>query len=158
PGALTPEQLRLGRRLVDVHDGYRQQLRQVRDAVEQVASDTAGGRLAVRQNNWTLGAFCATFRRLLTVHHEVEHEVTFPALAAEDPALDQVIKKLEQEHEVIEELLARLDAACAEMIANPARLDRVHAGVERLSRALTSHFAYEEEELAEQVGRLEIRL
>jgi hypothetical protein len=34
----------------------------------------------------------------------------------------------------------------------------VRAGVERLSRALSSHFAYEEEELAEPAGRLEIRL
>lgn len=158
PGALTQEQLRFGRRLADVHDGYREQLRQVRDAVEEVASDTAGGRLAARQNHWTLGTFCATFRRLLAVHHEVEHETTFPALAAEDPSLEPVIKKLEQEHEVIAELLARLDAACAEMIANPARIDRVRTGVERLSRALSSHFAYEEEALAEPVGRLEIRL
>lgn len=163
PAALTADQARLGRRLVDVHDGYRAQLRQVRDAVEQVAAETAaprqdGDRLALRQNHWTLGVFCATFRRLLTVHHDVEHGSTFPALTERDPALEPVVKKLEQEHEVIAELLDRLDRACAEMIADPARIDRVRAGVERLSQALASHFAYEEAELAEPVGRLEIRL
>ncbi|MEU5864193.1 LLM class flavin-dependent oxidoreductase [Nonomuraea sp. NPDC047529] len=163
PGPLPPGQARPCRRLVDVHDGYRAQLRQVRDAVEQVAAETAaphpdGGRLAVRQNHWTLGVFCATFRRLLTVHHEIENDRTFPALTEHDPALESVVKKLEQEHEVIAELLARLDRACAELIADPARIDRVRAGVERLSQALASHFAYEEEELAEAVGRLEIGL
>ncbi|RSN10684.1 5,10-methylene tetrahydromethanopterin reductase [Nonomuraea sp. WAC 01424] len=161
PGALTSGQARPGRRLVDVHDGYRTQLRQVRDAVEQVAAETAdrhGDRLAVRQNHWTLGVFCATFRRLLTVHFEVEDGRTFPALTERDPALEPVVKKLEQEHEVIAELLARLDEACARMIADPAAIDRVRTGLERLSQAMSSHFAYEEEELAGPIGRLEIHL
>ncbi|NRQ39822.1 LLM class flavin-dependent oxidoreductase [Nonomuraea sp. NN258] len=166
PGMLTPAQRAQGRHLVDVHDGYRQELRQVRDAVDQVAAgalDAAAlrsliNRLSMRQNHWTLGAFCATFCRLVTVHHTIEDDSLFPALAGRDAALVPVIKRLEREHEIIAGLLTRLDEACVELIENPARLDRVRARVEKLGAVLSSHFAYEEEELVEPIGRLGIRV
>ncbi|MFG1706769.1 LLM class flavin-dependent oxidoreductase [Nonomuraea sp. M3C6] len=161
PAALTPEQRRLGRHLVEVHDGYRRELRQVQDAVDQVATGaprSALDRLSVRQNHWTLGGFCATFCRLLTVHHTVQDESLFPAILERDSTLAPVIKKLEQEHEVIAELLARLDDACVELLANPAGIDQVRAGAERLAAVLSSHFAYEEEELVEPIGRLDVQV
>ncbi|MEV4468404.1 LLM class flavin-dependent oxidoreductase [Nonomuraea sp. NPDC049504] len=166
PAALTPEQLRLGRHLVQVHDGYRQELRQVQDAVEQVAAghaDTGAlrsaiNRLSVRQNHWTLGTFCATFNRLLTVHHTIEDESMFPAVLERDSTLAPVVKKLEQEHEVIAELLDRLDAACVALLADQAAIEQVRAEVDRLVRVLSSHFAYEEEELVEPIARLGIRI
>ncbi|MFC5829277.1 LLM class flavin-dependent oxidoreductase [Nonomuraea insulae] len=166
PAALTPEQRRLGRHLVQVHDGYRQELRQVQDAVEQVAAGRldAGelrstiNRLTMRQNHWTLGTFCATFCRLLTVHHTIEDESMFPAILERDSTLAPVIKKLEQEHEVIAELLTRLDEACVELLRDPAGIDRVRGRADRLSEVLSSHFAYEEEELVEPIARLGIRL
>ncbi|MEV4563593.1 LLM class flavin-dependent oxidoreductase [Nonomuraea sp. NPDC049419] len=166
PAALTPAQLRLGRHLVQVHDGYRQELRQVQDAVEQVAAGHAGtgalrsaiNRLSVRQNHWTLGTFCATFNRLLTVHHTIEDESMFPAVLERDSTLAPVVKKLEQEHEVIAELLDRLDAACVALLADQAAIEQVRAEVDRLVRVLSSHFAYEEEELVEPIARLGIRI
>ncbi|MEO3869243.1 LLM class flavin-dependent oxidoreductase [Nonomuraea sp. B12E4] len=174
PSTLTPEQQRYALRLVAVHDGYRQEMRQVQDAIDQVAADAAAGRaphtaagrvapgaghspagrLATRQNHWTLGTLCATFRRLLTVHHTAQDESVFPALLEHDPALAPVIKKLQQEHELIAELLARLDGACVALLSDPAGIDRVRAGAERLATVLSSHFAYEEEELVEPLGRL----
>ncbi|NUR91267.1 MAG: LLM class flavin-dependent oxidoreductase [Nonomuraea sp.] len=163
---LSPAQRQLGQHLVDVHDGYRQEMRQVRDAVDQVAAGAldAGAlrslinELTMRQNYWTLGTFCATFCRLVTVHHTIEDEAMFPAIVERDPELGPVVKKLEQEHEVIAELLTRLDAACVDLIGNPAHLDRVRAQVDRLAEALSSHFGYEEEELVEPIGRLDIRI
>ncbi|MEV5328696.1 LLM class flavin-dependent oxidoreductase [Nonomuraea sp. NPDC052634] len=166
PAALTPEQLRMGRHLVQVHNGYRQELRQVQDAVEQVAAGqgdagalrSAINRLSVRQNHWTLGTFCATFNRLLTVHHTIEDESMFPAILERDSTLAPVIKKLEQEHEVIAEMLGELDAACVALLADPAAIEQVRAGVDRLVQVLSSHFAYEEEELVEPIARLGIRI
>ncbi|HEX4813810.1 MAG TPA: LLM class flavin-dependent oxidoreductase [Nonomuraea sp.] len=159
PETLTPRQRRLGRHLVDVHDGYRAQMRQVLDAIEEVAAaGPEADRLSGRQNRWTLGAYCATFRRLLTVHHTMEDEVLLPALLGHDSTLAPVVKKLEQEHEVIADLLVRLDEACADLLANPARIGRVRARADRLAAMLASHFAYEEEELAEPIGRLGMRL
>ncbi|MFI7698710.1 LLM class flavin-dependent oxidoreductase [Nonomuraea sp. NPDC049480] len=159
PAALTPEQRRLGRHLVEVHDGYRHEMRQVQDAIEQVAELRESiDRLSARQNQWTLGTYCATFCRLLTVHHTTEDEAMFPAVLEADPTLAPVIKKLEQEHEVIAELLARLDEACVRLLRDPAGIELVRARADRLAAVLASHFAYEEEELVEPIGRLGVRV
>jgi hemerythrin-like domain-containing protein len=64
----------------------------------------------------------------MSVHHQIEDEVLFPAVTEGDPALEPVVKKLEQEHEVIADLLCDLDEACVELLGNPARIDRVCQG------------------------------
>ena len=59
----TPEEQAAGRHLVDVHDGLRAELTQLRDLVEQVAAGTLEAGVArsfintmtLRQNDWTLG-------------------------------------------------------------------------------------------------------
>jgi hypothetical protein len=61
--------------LVQIHDHLRAELQQVRDVVEQVAEgrgDRAAARslvnrMTLRQNYWSLGAFCAAYCRVLTV-------------------------------------------------------------------------------------------
>ncbi|MEV6151736.1 hemerythrin domain-containing protein [Nonomuraea sp. NPDC052129] len=166
PEALTPGQRQLGRHLIDVHNGYRQEMRQVLDALDQVAAgalDAAALRsvinqLTMRQNYWTLGAFCATFCRLVTVHHTIEDEAMYPAILERDGSLGPVIEKLKEEHEVIAGLLTRLDQACVDLVAGDTGLDRVRAEAEQLAAVLSSHFTYEEEELVEPIGRLDIRV
>ncbi|WP_327091219.1 hemerythrin domain-containing protein [Nonomuraea sp. NBC_01738] len=69
-----------------------------------------------------------------------------------------MIRKLEQEHEVIAAVLTRLDTAAVEMIEEPARLDGVRKVAEELAQVLGSHFAYEEEELVEPIGRLNVQV
>lgn len=71
-----------------VHDHFRQQLSQLRDAVDEVARGGQGisrarsalSGLAQRQNHWTLGAFCASYCRAMTGHHIHEDEDTFVKL------------------------------------------------------------------------------
>jgi alkanesulfonate monooxygenase SsuD/methylene tetrahydromethanopterin reductase-like flavin-dependent oxidoreductase (luciferase family)/hemerythrin-like domain-containing protein len=162
--ALTPAQQANGRRLVLIHDHLRQELAQIRDALEQVAagrSDPAALRslinqLTMRQNYWTLGTFCASYCRLLTTHHTIEDEHMFPMLAAAQKSLAPVVERLEQEHEVIADVLTRLDAALVAMIEDPERLDGVREQVDLLSDVLLSHLDYEEEELVEPIARLEL--
>ncbi|NUW44114.1 hemerythrin domain-containing protein [Nonomuraea rhodomycinica] len=166
PAELTPEERRLGQHLAAVHDGYRHEMRQVVTAVEQVAAGTLDpealrsqiNRLTMRQNHWTLGAFCASFCRLVTIHHTIEDENLFPAIAERDPALAPVVAKLTQEHEVIAGLLTALDEACVRLVAGSAEVDEVRARAVRLAEVLSSHFAYEEEELAGPIGRLRIQI
>ncbi|MCW2757687.1 MAG: Luciferase-like monooxygenase, partial [Nocardioidaceae bacterium] len=63
-----------GQHLVEIHAHLRGELDQVRDLVEQVAAgrlSVGGARCAVndmslRQNDWTLGAYCASYCRVLT--------------------------------------------------------------------------------------------
>ena len=90
-----------GQHLVDVHDHLRSELATILDLVEQVAAgvmDPGGARSAIhqmtlRQNNWTLGAFCESYCRLVTTHHTLEDISLFPQLRRTDglaPVVDRV--------------------------------------------------------------------
>ena len=148
--------------LVSVHAHLRSELEQIRDVIAEVATgriaaDTARSLIndmSMRQNYWSLGAFCATFCRVLTVHHTIEDVSVFPSLKTRDPELGPVIDRLVEEHEVVAEVLTRLDLALVAMVGHPESLSAVKAEVDRLSEVLLSHLAYEEEELIGPINRL----
>jgi hypothetical protein len=150
-----------GRQLIMVHGHLRDELRRVRDAVEEVSAGrmTAAdarelvNQLTMRQNYWTLGSFCAAYCRVVTMHHSIEDRMVFPNLAARDPLLGPVVHKLEQEHEVIADVLTALDASLTALMSDDSRLPDVRKHVHLLDRLLTSHLDYEEEQLVEPLGR-----
>ncbi|MEE3921763.1 hemerythrin domain-containing protein [Micromonospora sp. BRA006-A] len=82
-----------GQHLVDVHDHLRQELAQVRDLLEQVKQGSVSpGRaraalneMTMRQNNWTLGAYCAAYCTMVTQHHGPEDASIFPHLRRPRP-------------------------------------------------------------------------
>ena len=43
--------------------------------------------MTMRQNDWTLGAYCASYCRVVTGHHSLEDAEVFPHLGARTPAL-----------------------------------------------------------------------
>jgi len=151
--------------LVQVHDHLRSELEQLRGVVEQVATGhkTPGlarsliNRMAMRQNYWSLGAFCATYCRVVTMHHSIEDSTMFVSLKSSDRDLGPVIERLSEEHEVVAGILTRLDAALVAMVKDPDQLGVVRSEVERLSDVLLSHLDYEEQELLGPIRRLGIR-
>ncbi|HEY1275978.1 MAG TPA: LLM class flavin-dependent oxidoreductase [Thermoleophilaceae bacterium] len=158
----TPDQQAAGRHLIDVHDALRAELNRLRDLIEQVARGTADpaaarsfiNRMAIRQNNWTLGVFCESYCHVVANHHTLEDRSVFPHLRRSDPELAAVLDRLHEEHEVIAELLERVDGALVELVT-PDRdgIDGVRATVDLLTDALLSHFSYEERELVEPLAR-----
>ncbi|SDY99582.1 Hemerythrin HHE cation binding domain-containing protein [Micromonospora pattaloongensis] len=150
--------------LVYFHNNLRSELEQLGGVIEQVASghsDPAAARslinrMSMRQNYWSLGAFCAAYCRVVTVHHTIEDQRMFPDLRDGDPELGPVLDRLGEEHEVIAAVLTRLDEALVAMIDDPDRLTAVRAEFDRLSEMLLSHLDYEEEELLEPIARLGI--
>jgi iron-sulfur cluster repair protein YtfE (RIC family) len=159
----SPRQQAAGQHLIDVHDALRGELDQLRDLVEQVSSGQAGAddvrsfinRMTIRQNNWTLGVYCASYCRAVAGHHSLEDQSVFPHLRRADTALEPVIDRLAEEHEVITELLDRIDAALVALVSSAEDgLDQVRAAVDLLSDALLSHLSYEERELVEPLARL----
>jgi iron-sulfur cluster repair protein YtfE (RIC family) len=152
PGAGNPA---VGRHLVDVHDHLRAELARVRDVVEQVrrgrldagAARDAIAEMTLRQNDWTLGAYCASYCRLLTQHHGLEDASVFPHLREADPRLGPVLDRLEQEHDVIHAVLEGLDYALVEYVRDPTNAAALDEAVQLLSDTLLSHLAYEEREL-----------
>ena len=159
----TDEQQAAGRHLIDVHDGLRSELARLRDMIEQVAAghrDPAAvrsfiNRMTIRQNGWTLGAFCASYCRVVAGHHTLEDRSIFPHLRARDAGLAPVIDRLEEEHEAIAELLERVDRTLVALVADGRDgMDEVRAVMDLFGDALLSHLSYEERELVEPLARL----
>ncbi len=151
----------VGQHLVDVHDHLRQELGQVRDLVRQVrdGSRTAGqarsalNEMTMRQNNWTLGAYCAAYCGLVTQHHGLEDQAIFPHLRRSDPGLAPVIDRLGQEHVIIHDVIEDVDRALVRLVREPGSLSELEEAVDRLTDTLHSHLAYEEDQLVGPLAR-----
>jgi len=156
----TPDQQAAGRHLIDVHDGLRAELDRLRQMVTQLAAGSVDpttvrsflNRMTIRQNNWTLGVYCMSYCRVVTGHHTLEDQSVFPHLRSRDPGLTAVIDRLQEEHEVIADLLERIDAAIVGLVSSEG-IEDVQASVDALTDAMVSHLSYEERELVEPLAR-----
>jgi hemerythrin-like domain-containing protein len=152
--------------LLAVHQHLRQELDQLREVLAQVArghTSAAGARshlhqMTLRQNDWTFGAFCAAYCRVVTVHHAIEDAHMFRDLRLADPSLGTVLDRLSAEHEVIAGLITEVDAALVAMIEDEGRLADAERAVDRLAGALLPHLRVEEDQLLGPVGQLGIRI
>jgi hypothetical protein len=153
--------------LVAVHHHLRQEMQQVLDVVGQLAAGAADpaatrslvNRMTMRQNYWSVGAFCAAYCRVLTMHHAIEDQSMFADLHRRDTSLAPVLDRLSEEHEVIADLLDRLDRSLVALVGPTPSADdaaRATAAVEELADTLLSHLTYEEEELVGPLMRLGI--
>jgi alkanesulfonate monooxygenase SsuD/methylene tetrahydromethanopterin reductase-like flavin-dependent oxidoreductase (luciferase family) len=141
--------------LIDVHDALRSELTRLRDIVEQVrdgrtsvgSARSAINRMTLRQNNWTLGAYCEQYCRFVTGHHTLEDVSVFPHLRRVEGAAP-VLDRLHEEHEVIADLLDHLDRALVALVADEAAgADQLQDVLDLVTDALLSHLSYEEREL-----------
>ena len=114
--------------------------------------------MTLRQNYWTLGAFCAAYCRVVSVHHAIEDQSLFPDLKAADQSLAPILARLQHEHEGIAEVLGEIDAALVAMVESEERLDETQTAVAHLSDSLLAHLRYEEDSLLGPIGRLAIRI
>ena len=151
-----------GKQLIEVHDLLRSELSELRDVLRQVRDGAmrAGdarevlNEMALRQNDWTLGAFCARYCGVVTQHHGVEDASMFPHLARREPQLKPVIDRLTEEHLVIHDAIQEVDRALTEHMTKPENHDAIQSAIDYLTDALLSHLAYEEQELVEPLARL----
>jgi hemerythrin-like domain-containing protein len=147
-----------------VHEHLRRELAQIREAAAEVAAgrmEPAQARsliyeMTMRQNYWTLGAFCAQYCRVVSIHHTIEDQHMVPGLGAAEPSLGPVLERLHAEHEVIAAQLDRFDQALVGMMSDPEQVRDVRRVADDLGDMLLSHLAYEEDELLGPLGRLEI--
>jgi iron-sulfur cluster repair protein YtfE (RIC family) len=162
PGrAYTAKQRASAQSLIDVHNHLRQELAQIRDLIEQTAAgtmDVAEARseintMTMRQNNWTVGAYCESYCRLVTIHHTIEDQSLFPHLRRSDPRLAPVIDRLVEEHHAIHKILDGVDQALVGLVGRPERIDDLQAAVDLLTDSLLSHLSYEERQLVEPLAR-----
>jgi hemerythrin-like domain-containing protein len=162
--AYPPEQLVVAEHLVEVHDMLRGELARLRDMLEQVRrgslsvgdARTQLQTMTMRQNNWALGAYCASYCRMVNGHHGLEDAAIFPHLRRVEPRVGPVVDRLAAEHLVIHGLLEEVDRAMVEVVgAEEAaeRLDGLGSAIQRLADSLLGHLAYEERELRGPLAR-----
>jgi hypothetical protein len=166
PAAAGVEYSRRGRlvggHLIDVHDMLRRELDELRDVLAEVrdGARSAGqarsalNDMALRQNDWAVGAFCARYCGVVTQHHGLEDEAIFPHLVRSEPALGPVVGRLREEHLAIHDAVQAVDRALVEHITNPESYDGIQAAIDFLTDALRSHLSYEEHEIVEPLARL----
>ena len=150
--------------LLAVHAHLRAELAQLQDVVGQVRAGSAAAgaarshlnAMAMRQNFWTMGAFCASYCRLVSTHHAIEDARLFPDLQDADAGLGPVLDRLATEHIVIAGLLDEVDGALVAVVTDESRLDEVESAVSRLADSLLAHLADEEARLLAPIGRLGI--
>ena len=158
--AYTEAQQAYPQHLVDIHDALRGELTQLRDVVDQVRrglmqvgqARSVINTMTMRQNNWTLGAYCESYCRIVTGHHTLEDRSMFLHLRRADPAAAPVVDRLAEEHEVIADVLEQVDRALVDLVAaDPGRasgaLEGLSGAVDLLTDTLLSHLSYEEREL-----------
>jgi hypothetical protein len=129
-------------------------LGQVRDgAVTAGTARSALNEMALRQNDWTLGAFCSRYCGALTQHHGLEDEAIFPHLVHSEPTLEPVIGRLVDEHLVIHDAIQAVDVALVSHINHPDDYEPIQDAIDFLTDALLSHLSYEEHEIVEPLAR-----
>jgi hemerythrin-like domain-containing protein len=162
--AYPPERLAVSEHLVQVHDMLRGELAQLQDMIEQVrrgllSPGDARSQLhtmTMRQNNWALGAYCASYCRIVNGHHGLEDSGIFPHLRRSEPRIAPVVDRLAAEHLVIHGLLDEVDRAMVEVVGAeeaPEKLDALASTIQRLADSLLDHLAYEERELRGPLAR-----
>lgn len=150
------------RNLVAAHDRLRSDLGQLGEVVREVLAETRDPgeareeiqKLSLRQNIWTLGAFCASYCRVTTLHHTREDEDLFPYLRRSDPRLTSVLDRLTEEHHAIQGLIERIDRELVAFAGGQSSPDGLRAAMDLLTDTLLSHLSYEESELIEPMARL----
>ena len=158
---LTPRQRQAGDHLRMVHDHFRSQLRQLTGAVEELR-DGAGDvgdvrdslhRLAPALTAQQVSGLCQQVCRFLTMHHTIEDQSMFPAVATM-AAYAPVATRLAEEHVDIHAHLERVDDLALAVRTDPSRVAELVTAVADLRTDLESHFAYEETEMTEPLGLL----
>ena len=151
----------VGSHLIAVHDHLRQELDQIRALVESVESGAVSpseamvsfDELSIRQNDWTIGAYCAAYCRMVSLHHGLEDADIFPHLRSCEEQLEPVIDRLSLEHTIIHDVLENLNGELVDLVANPYDLSGLRRAMDILTDTLLSHLAYEEHELVEPLAR-----
>ena len=151
----------VGSHLIDVHDHLRLELSHLLEVIRRVqqgqasAGDARGALsdMTMRQHDWRIGAYCASYCRVVTTHHGIEDAAIFPHLRNSDRELAPVVERLQGEHEVIHGLLENVDSALVAYTNNDDDISELSLAVSLLSDALLSHLAYEEQQLVEPLAR-----
>ncbi len=159
---LTPAQRAPGEHLREVHDHLRGNMKSLAVLIERAAAGQASAAevtaeasgLAMVANYRRFGNLCGQHCRIVHMHHSIEDEAIFPAIAAQGEGFRAIADRLRAEHVVVHELLLRLIDALAALADEPgqSRFDDAATIYRALERVLLSHLGYEEDAIGDALG------
>ena len=152
-----------GRQLATIHRHYLVEMAQIGAVLERIqAKNTPPEHLKrivlaldMAENFRTFGSLCGRECQVLKFHHDIEGSHMFPRIEASGGGMfKQIVAKLMSEHEVVHELIIRLDRAADKLVADPSEANFIGASeiYRKLEEVVRSHFGYEESELEEAIG------
>jgi uncharacterized protein YfcZ (UPF0381/DUF406 family) len=163
---LAPRQRAAGDHLRMIHEHFRHQLETLTRAVDALhdgaVDDLTDGVEAVRAGVHDLtpsltaqqvAGLCGQVCRFLTMHHTIEDQNMFPAVATMEQYAP-VAARLAEEHLVVHAHLERVDDLAVAVRSDPSRIADLVTAVADLRADLESHFTYEETEMTEPLGLL----
>ncbi|MGB1147468.1 MAG: hemerythrin domain-containing protein [Alphaproteobacteria bacterium] len=159
----TDAHRRQGKQLAAIHRMHLMDLHRIGKVLEHIergdgdpsALLDAIKHLPLTENMKTFGALCGRECRVLTFHHDAEENMIFPMLEAKQiTAMTAVVTRLREEHEVVHELILRLERAAAALVDETSDEAFKHASetFNKLVEIVRSHFGYEETQLEEALG------
>lgn len=137
----------MGDWLVEVHDGIREELAELRRQV-----DGATGIRPVPGLGEQLRAHCLSFCTGLGRHHGGEDMAVFPALARQFPALRPALEKLAEQHKVVARLQDEIQRLMDDHDPAAGDPQRLPGELDRLTAELDAHFRFEEETVVEALN------
>lgn len=161
--AATDMHRRQGRQLAAIHRHYLMEMAQIAAVLARIEAGDAPPKdlkrivlsLEMSENFRAFGSLCGRECQVLKFHHDIEGADLFPRIqAAGGGMFRKVVAKLLAEHEVVHELIIRLDRAADTLIEDPSEANFVQtaATYKKLEEVVRSHFRYEETELVEAIG------
>lgn len=163
---ITDTQRAGGAHLKEIHDHLRDNMRVLGTLIERartgkasVADVTAeASGLAMVANLRRFGNLCGQYCSIVNMHHSIEDQALFPAIAAQGPAFKAIAERLVAEHVVVHEVLERLVAALGDLAREPgdSHFDAAVTIYRALERVLLSHLGYEEEAIGDALGYFDI--
>lgn len=159
---VTPAQKLAGQHLVEIHNHLRDNMQVLDRLIErasrgevsaaEVAMETAG--LAMVANYRRFGNLCGQYCQFVEMHHSIEDQMIFPAIARQGEGFRRVAERLRAEHVVVHTLLERLIDALAALAREPGadNFEAARTVYAALERVLLSHLGYEEESIGDALG------
>ncbi|GAB3984406.1 hypothetical protein GCM10029978_094010 [Actinoallomurus acanthiterrae] len=136
----------LGGQLAEVHQWLRAELARLR---EEIAAYPGGDTV---RSPAPLRVHCTAFCQALTRHHTSEDTTAFPALGERFPELIPVLEELRQDHQLVADILRRLQELLATL--TPDNAVPVRRELDGLTAILESHFRWEERRLLDAFDAL----
>jgi hypothetical protein len=149
----APPKVGMFRELLYIHSLLRRDLRTIRrltdEALDGLSPDEILTQIRDLETNsplWRLKFGCMYYCRFVHGHHTLEDAALFPMVRKQDPSLNKIVDRLEEDHLTVHHITERIAALADEVPSDVtgAALDALVGALTELEEHLLAHLALEE--------------